>query len=401
MKKGFTLVELLAVIVILSVIAIMVFPNVIQIINESKENLYQTQLRDIENVTKSFVMEHPELMDSHHLNTIYITLEALKKGGYLEMDKISNPKTSEEMNGCVKIIYNDSHSQYNYTYEEIDCVADTTLSGYIITYSDTFLKEERNALIPAYDKILADYEGLISTVGGVTDGLYDMGEEYIFRGGTTSVGSATTDEGPRNYVKLGTGGDSYRIISMNKEDKTIKLIKVSPESSAYSQNNSNVFIESAVATYLLDFLSTGSISSFANKVVDEVKWKNGKLDITSTVSYDVLKSIEATSSVSNKLGLINISDYVIASLSETCYQDVYNTECTSDNYLADLFGSNYVWTMDSSTTGKIITIENGTITDHTLSTNDSTYRIYPVVVLKSNFSISTGSGTSSSPYIFH
>lgn len=68
MKKGFTLVELLAVIVILSVISMLVFPNVIKIINQSKENLYQSQLRDIENVAKNFSIEHPELLDANRIN---------------------------------------------------------------------------------------------------------------------------------------------------------------------------------------------------------------------------------------------------------------------------------------------------------------------------------------------
>lgn len=391
MKKGFTLVELLAVVVILSVISMLVFPNVVKIINQSKENLYQSQLRDLESVARDFSLEHPELLDSNHINVTYVTLDALKRAGYLEIDKINNPKTGDEMNGCIKIEYNESGSQYNYTYEETDCNSNTTLKGLIVTYNDGLKKEERNITLSAYEKVLADYNGIISSVGGVTDGLYEIDDEYIFRG---------TD--PNNYVKLGNGGDSYRIISMNKKDKTIKLIKVTPESSAYSSTNSNSFLESSVATYLLNFVTTGSAKGFNNKIVDGIKWENGILDVNTSVDYNVLKSIEATSNLSNKIGLIQVSDYVIASLNNTCYNNILSSSCQMSNYLATLFGSNYVWTMDGSTTGKVITLEKGVITNHTLNaTSDITYRIYPVMHLKRSTYITTGNGTSSSPYIFN
>lgn len=389
MKKGFTLVELLAVIVILSVISMLVFPNVIKIINQSKENLYQSQLRDIENVAKNFSIEHPELLDANRINATYVTLDALKQSGYLEVDKINNPKNGQEMNGCIKIQYNESNNQYNYNYEEINCSNDATLKGYIITYQNGLNKEERNIVLSAYEKVLSDYNNLISIVGGTTDGLYDIDDEYIFRG-----------LNPNNYVKLGTGGDSYRIISMNKKDKTIKLIKVTPESSAYSSNNSNSFIESSVATYLLNLITSGSAKDFSNIIVDGIKWKNGILDVNTSVDYNVLKSIEATSTLSNKMGVVQISDYVIASLDDTCYSNILSTTCTTNNYLATLFGSNYVWTMDGSTSGNVITIENGVITNHTLdATTDITYRIYPVMYLKRSVSIKSGNGTSSSPYV--
>ena len=174
MKKGFTLVELLAVIVILSVISMLVFPNVIKIINQSKENLYQSQLRDIENVAKNFSIEHPELLDANRINATYVTLDALKQSGYLEVDKINNPKNGQEMNGCIKIQYNESNNQYNYNYEEINCSNDATLKGYIITYQNGLNKEERNIVLSAYEKVLSDYNNLVSIVGGTTDGLYDI-----------------------------------------------------------------------------------------------------------------------------------------------------------------------------------------------------------------------------------
>lgn len=390
MKRGFTLTEVLSVIVILSILSMIVFPSVVKTIKKSKENLYQSQLRELEIVTKNFSLENKELLDKNYLNNAYISLDDLKKSKYLENTKISNPKTGNEMNGCMKISYNHSTNQYNYEYVDIDCNSDNTLSGYIITYNNGFEKKEVGTIIKSvYDQILDNYNNTISIIGGTTDGLYDIDDNYIFRGND-----------PHNYVKLGIGGDTYRIISLNKNDKTIKLIKNTPESSSYSKNNSNEFTTSAISEYLLNFITNGNLSNYSSKVIESNKWKNGIIDLSINMNYDMLKSVESTASISNKLGIINISDYVIASLDSTCLSNVVSSNCKNSNYLYNLFTTSSVWTLDNSTTGKIITIENGTIIDHTLnSSTDSSYRIYPVVILKKSISIKSGNGTSSTPYI--
>ena len=389
MKRGFTLIELLSVIIILSILSLIIFPNVVKIINKSKENLYQSQLRDLEIVTKSFTLENKNMMDKNYLNNIYVPLSTLKKSKYLEDGTIKNPKNGKEMNGCMKISYNYETNQYNYEYIDSDCTKDTSLSGYIITYENELVKKEVNPITSAYDKILENYSKIISIIGGTVDGLYDIDDEYIFRGNN-----------PNNYVKLGNGGETYRIISLDKNDKTIKLIKVSPESSSYSKNNSNEFTTSSISEYLLNFITQGNLNKYSSKVIESNKWKNGIIDINTTMNYQVLKSVEATSSVANRLGLINVSDYVISSLDNTCINDIINPSCKNNNYLYNLFTSSSVWTMDNSTSGKIITIENGVVTNHTLnSSTDSSYRIYPIVILKRSVTIKSGIGTSSSPYI--
>ena len=46
-KKGFTLVELLAVIAILAILVIIALPNVLKMFNDSKKNSFMTEVRDI------------------------------------------------------------------------------------------------------------------------------------------------------------------------------------------------------------------------------------------------------------------------------------------------------------------------------------------------------------------
>ena len=56
-KKGFTLVELLGVLVVLGLISVIIVPKVIDSITTSKEAAYQTQVETIENAAKNLVLE--------------------------------------------------------------------------------------------------------------------------------------------------------------------------------------------------------------------------------------------------------------------------------------------------------------------------------------------------------
>ena len=51
-KKGFTLVELLAVIAILAILVIIALPNVMGMFNESKKNSFTTELKEIYKVAQ-------------------------------------------------------------------------------------------------------------------------------------------------------------------------------------------------------------------------------------------------------------------------------------------------------------------------------------------------------------
>ena len=61
-KKGFTLVELLGVLVVLSVILMLAFPLITTYINKSKQQAYDTQMRLIIKGLKDYVREHKEAL---------------------------------------------------------------------------------------------------------------------------------------------------------------------------------------------------------------------------------------------------------------------------------------------------------------------------------------------------
>jgi prepilin-type N-terminal cleavage/methylation domain-containing protein len=89
-KRGFTLVELLAVIVILAIILTIAVPNIIKIINNSKEKSYESQLELIKDATKKYIISNPELQPLDG-TSIDIYLKDLQDEGMLP-NPLKNPK---------------------------------------------------------------------------------------------------------------------------------------------------------------------------------------------------------------------------------------------------------------------------------------------------------------------
>ena len=93
-KKGFTLVELLAVLAILAVLALLITPTVFQAIERFKNNSYESQIRSIEVAASDFASDYLVLIPLKDNQVINITLGDLKAEGYVDKD-LKNPKTDE------------------------------------------------------------------------------------------------------------------------------------------------------------------------------------------------------------------------------------------------------------------------------------------------------------------
>lgn len=120
LKKGFTLVELLGVLVVLGLISVIIVPKVIDSITTSKEAAYQTQVETIENAAKKYGISN-DLLYPKEGEKKYIAVKDLIAVGELSDKEIINPKTGNKMNGYVLVEYNSGYQQYEYTYvEEID-----------------------------------------------------------------------------------------------------------------------------------------------------------------------------------------------------------------------------------------------------------------------------------------
>lgn len=115
--KGFTLVELISIMVVLGILALIAVPSITKHVKESREVAYKEQIERIISATKKYVVENDEFLYSNK-DVHQVTLTELKKNGYLENEELYNPINEKEINGCVKVEYNQARGIYSYSYVE-------------------------------------------------------------------------------------------------------------------------------------------------------------------------------------------------------------------------------------------------------------------------------------------
>ena len=134
-NKGFSLVEVLAVVVILGVIATIMIPTIGSVINQNKEDNYKNMEKTILNATKLYVSDNRysislggSCSENDGIRTItkindviidnsQISLSSLLEGKYLSSSKIINPKDNKMeldfSNSYVVVKYDCNKKQYN------------------------------------------------------------------------------------------------------------------------------------------------------------------------------------------------------------------------------------------------------------------------------------------------
>ena len=117
-KKGFTLVEILGVMVLLGLIALIIIPLVDKHIVEAREKAYQTQINNIILGAKSWAVDNPLSLpiEEGEKNIEEITLGDLMDEGYVEYD-IVNPKTKKKFlrESTIKIQKVENGYQYRFS----------------------------------------------------------------------------------------------------------------------------------------------------------------------------------------------------------------------------------------------------------------------------------------------
>lgn len=134
-KKGFTLVEVLAVIIILSIIMLILIPSVNHLIKENKRTNYETLKSTIINAAKTYASDYRyeiivnnmpcendsdaktiSSINNEELTESKITVKQLINKNYLK-SPIKNPSTGQELdedNSYVKIQYSCQKKDYNF-----------------------------------------------------------------------------------------------------------------------------------------------------------------------------------------------------------------------------------------------------------------------------------------------
>lgn len=112
-KKGFTLVEMIGVVIILSLIILIITPNISESLKSSRNRAYQVQIDEIESAARSWSIYNSDNLPEKD-EEIIITLLQLKLGGFLSLD-LKNPKNGELFPDDMQIKITKKGLNYVYT----------------------------------------------------------------------------------------------------------------------------------------------------------------------------------------------------------------------------------------------------------------------------------------------
>ena len=110
-KKGFTLVEIIAVIAILGFISTIVIPNAGKILKNNNLKIYKIKEQELVRAASDYALYDKNFIPPTTGYEKYVTMEQLVLGNY--MNKVLDNSTGIECNAFVKITLNDIYG-YNY-----------------------------------------------------------------------------------------------------------------------------------------------------------------------------------------------------------------------------------------------------------------------------------------------
>ena len=226
MRKGFTLVELMAVIIILGVLALITYPIIDKSIKNSKQKALERTITSIVEASYNYSIKNDL---GYNKKYQILELETLINAGLIKRD-IINPVTNEALSGCVLYKWNDTQNQYEFEYSET-CEIPQPVPNLI----DTLLTQYTEG----------NETGLVKNDGEKNDYL------YFYKGSEAEVAN--------NY--LWYGGIQWRIIQFDTNERTLTLLSHQPLTSI--QITPSFFEPGYIVNWLNDY--------FYNILDDDIK----------------------------------------------------------------------------------------------------------------------------------
>lgn len=116
MKKGFTLVELLAVIMLLGIISLIAIPSIGKILGRSRQRALEGVKEELIKATKSYTADNLDLLPLNDGEYICVNVDTIRNSSYITNDEIIDPTTEEPLVGYIKVTYLMKYNNYNYEY---------------------------------------------------------------------------------------------------------------------------------------------------------------------------------------------------------------------------------------------------------------------------------------------
>lgn len=126
-NRGFTLVELLGVVFILALLGLLITPVIYNVINDKRRDLYDVQIRNIEQGAQGYVSEHIFEIDIPAGTSRGISLGTLQRFGYVK-DDIINPLTRQNFSSDLIIVITNKATGFEYKV----CVSDSSCESVVM-----------------------------------------------------------------------------------------------------------------------------------------------------------------------------------------------------------------------------------------------------------------------------
>ena len=382
-RNGFTIVELMAVIIIISLIALLTFPNIINQIKKTKKSNNKMMEDVVIEQAKKYVNDNKEdLLEDEYC----LSISTLIDNDYIKEDIVNINDIKD--NKVVHITLDNNNS-----YEVVD---------------------KNKCFLSAVKYLLKKTNPI--TVTNYTDG--DIHEMYTFEHEATVQTPALTDyryigSDPNNYVEF--NNEIWRIIGLfdtdngtGKYEKRIKIVRDEflDGNFKYDDNGTNDWEHSSTCSYLNDNYYN-SLSSDLKSYINDVKYYlggvgifNGNSDELYILERGTLSAGNRNIMTVNKFGLIYPSDYLYTfyyGVDDICSEKF--SSCKDSNYQSSWLYNESEWTISPSSytnaTNRAVA-KNVGFTTYSFVSN--TIKIRPAVYLSSKVKITSGDGTESNPY---
>ncbi len=334
LRNGFTLIELIGVVIILGLIALIAFPVILNSIRSTKDKISDASKKIVYEAARLYVSDNSNEFFKYNGNTYCVNLETLSQQEYLPT-KVYDSVSGDEipLTNVIEIKYEQDRFDYNFNN---DCVQ-KILYGPLITV------------------LLQDYDES-NTVGLLKDTTNP--NVYYYKG--------TNDEVANNH--LWYGGYHWRVIEFDTLANTLTLISQQPltaiQPASAVWDTETEYNASYVNKWLNDYFYNSLDSSIQNNILD------------STFNVGIYTDVDEITAT-EKVGLLDETQYTRAGGANS-YLDIKDEFWFGNRYnssrIRQVTYTGYFNTADiSSTNGvrPIIKISDLTITegDGTLTSN--------------------------------
>lgn len=120
-KKGFTLAELIGVIVVLALICLITVPSITSVLKDNKKSLCKTQLDNVIAAARNYASENLLSMPANNGDTKKITIQELIDSGFIG-ENIENPVTKENFDTEIEITIEKVGKKLDFSFTENEAV---------------------------------------------------------------------------------------------------------------------------------------------------------------------------------------------------------------------------------------------------------------------------------------